>query len=192
MTRRLHAVLALLLVFGLSARADAGRPAQRPVKNQKLSDYARTRQKNQASRGTFTKLADRNKLVRTRLRGNGFANPSRTGASRASIAFRPSRGSRPGSLTVEIPEFYVGSSMGGTTTERQLFATDIRGNSVPVTGKLVIGANSAGRSFVKAKFVGTIPSGACLSQTGIQSALKSLQVHEARMVWTREPKAASR
>jgi hypothetical protein len=191
MTRRLHALLALFLVVGLSARADAaGRRA--PVKNTKLSEYAKNRQKNQKPRGKFTAVGQNNRLVRTRLRGEGFANPRRTGASRASIAFRPSRGSRPGSLTVDIPEFYVGSSMGGATTERQLFATDIRGKSVPITGKLVVGHNSPGNSFVKAKFVGTIPAGARLSQSGIETALKGLQVHEDRMVWSKEPKAASR
>lgn len=191
MTRRLHALVALFLVVGLSARADASRSTRAPVKNRKLSEYAKNRPHDKAT-GKFTSRGEKNRLVRTRLRGNGFANPMSTGASRASIGFRPSRGSRPGSLTVDIPEFYVGSSMGGTTTERQLFATDIRGKSIPITGKLVVGHNSPGNSFVKAKFVGTIPGGARLSQAGIQSALKGLQVHEDRMVWTKEPKAASR
>lgn len=189
MTRRLHALLALFLVVGLSARADAGRPAKGPAKNPKLGEYARARGRNKGvtgrKNGTFARVGAPNRLARTRLTASGRANPSSVGQSSATVAFRPSRGARPGSLTVEIPEFYVGSSMGGTSTERQLFATDIRGKSVPITGKLVVGANSPGNSFVKARFVGTIPGGTRLSQRGIERALKGLHVNELSLTWSK-------
>lgn len=171
-------VLPLLLVFGIASAAEAGQKVK-PVKNQKLSAYARNRPRGE--KGKFTKLPARNLLIRGALRGNGRANGSRVGLSTAEIDLVPASRARSGSVVVKIPEMYIGSSTGGTRTQRQLYATDIRGNTVPIDGTLEVAPSRTG--YAKATFRGTIPAGAKLSQGGVEQALRSLQVHESGLRW---------
>jgi hypothetical protein len=176
--KRAAFVLPLLLVFGIASLAEAGQKVK-PVKNQKLSAYAKNRPR--GDKGKFTKLPARNLLVRGALRGDGRANPSRTGSSTAQIDLVPATRARGGSVVVKIPEMYIGSSTGGTRTQRQLFATDIHGKNVVINGTLEVAGSRSG--FAKATFRGTIPAGAKLSQGGVERALTGLQVHQAGLRW---------
>ena len=177
--KRAAFVLPLLLLFGISVVAEAGGQKVKPVKNQKLSSYAKNRPR--GAKGKFTRLPAGDLLIRGALKGNGRANPAATGSSTAEIDLVPASRGKSGSVVVKIPEMYIGSSTGGTKTQRQLFATDIRGNSVPITGTLEIAGSRSG--FAKATFRGTIPPGAKLSQRGVEQALKSLQVHQSGLRW---------
>jgi hypothetical protein len=177
--KRAAFVLPLLLVFGIASVAEAGGQKVKPVKNQKLSSYAKARPRGE--KGKFNKLPTRNLLVRAPLRGNGRANPMSTGSSTAQIDFKPATRARSGGLTVKIPEMYIGSSTGGTRTRRQLFATDIHGNQVVIDGTLEVASSRSG--FARATFTGTIPKGARLSQSSVEGALRSLQVHQTGLQW---------
>lgn len=168
----------LFLLVGLASGADAGQKVK-PVKNQKLSAYAKTRPR--GAKGKFSKLPARNLLVRAPLRGNGSANPASTGSSTAQIDFKPATRARSGGLTVKIPEMYVGSTTAASKTRRQLFATDIHGKQVVIDGTLEVAGSRSG--FAKATFTGTIPPGAKLSQGSVEGALKSLQVHQSGLKW---------
>ena len=176
--KRAAFVLPLLLVFGIASAVEAGQKVK-PVKNQKLSSYAKTRPR--GPKGKFSKLPAGDLLIRGALKGNGRANPSSTGSSTAEIDLVPAGRGKSGSVVVKIPEMYIGSSTGGTKTQRQLFATDIRGNSVPITGTLEIAGSRSG--FAKATFRCTIPPGARLLQRGVEQALKGLQVHQSGLRW---------
>ncbi len=178
MKRAVLAVPFLLLLVGLASSAQAGQKVK-PVKNQKLSAYAKARPR--GAKGKFSKLPARNLLIRGALRGTGSANPSRTGSSAAHIDLVPSTRARGGNLTVKIPEMYVGSTTAPSKTRRQLFATDIHGNQVVIDGTLEVSGSRTG--FANATFHGSIPKGAKLSQGGVEHALKGLQVHEAGMRW---------
>ena len=192
MTRRLHALLALFLAVGLSARADAARPGARQVKNSKLSAYAKHRERNHDVKGrrngTFAGVARKDKLVRTRLIAHGHANGA-SAVSATTVAFRPARGSSTGSLDVDIPEMHIGATPGNRTIERTLRTTDISGNEVLIHGKLTMGANPRmphpSSGYVKATFTGTVPAGARLSQRQIAHALKGLQVNELSLTWSK-------
>ncbi|HEY8141543.1 MAG TPA: hypothetical protein VIG06_02690 [Kofleriaceae bacterium] len=168
----------LFLLVGLATGAHAGQKVK-PVKNQKLSAYAKNRPR--GAKGKFSKQPVKNLLIRGALRGTGRANPAATGSSAAHIDLVPPTRARSGNLTVKIPEMYVGSTTAPSKTRRQLFATDIRGNDVVIDGTLEVAGSRTG--FAKATFHGTIPAGAKLSQGGVERALKSLQVHEAGLQW---------
>jgi hypothetical protein len=174
-----RAGLVLLVLFFLVGLAPAARAERvKPVKNQKLSAYAKSRPR---AKGKFTKLSARNKLIRGALRGTGRANPMNTGSSTAHIELTPPTRARSGNLVVKIPEMYVGSEGGPRVVQRQLFATDIHGNQVAIDGTLEIAGGRDG--FSKATFHGTIPAGAKLSQGSVEGALKSLQVHQTGLQW---------
>ena len=172
--KRAAFVLPLLLVFGISsAVAEAGGQKGKPVKNQKLSSYAKNRPR--GPKGKFSKLPAGDLLIRGALKGNGKANLGPTGTTTAEIDLVPASRAKSGSLVVKMPAMYVGSSSNRPRkTQRQLFATDIHGESVPITGTLEIAGGRNG--FSRATFTGTIPPGAKLSQRGVERALKSLQV----------------
>lgn len=175
--KRAAFVLPLLLVFGIASLAEAGQKVK-PVKNQKLSAYAKNRPRD---KGKFSKLPPGKLLIRGALRGNGRANPARTGTSTAQIDLVPSTRAKGGSLVVKIPQMYVGTSTSPRKVQRQLFAQDIHGNEVVIDGTLEVAGSRSG--FAKASFRGNIPLGAKLSQAGVQQALKSLQVHESGLSW---------
>lgn len=176
--KRAAFVLPLLLVFGIASLAEAGQKVK-PVKNQTLSAYAKNRPR--GAKGKFSKLPTGKLLIRGALRGTGRANPARTGSSIAQIDLVPATRARGGSVVVNIPQMYVGTSTSPRKIQRQLFATDIHGNNVVIDGTLEVAGSRSG--FAKATFHGNIPAGAKLSQNGVQQALKTLQVHEAGMRW---------
>jgi hypothetical protein len=179
--KRAAFVLPLLLVFGISsAVAEAGGQKTKPVKNQKLSSYAKNRPR--GAKGKFSKLPAGDLLIRGALKGNGRANPSSTGTTTADIDLVPASRAKGGSLVVKMPEMYVGSSSNqARKTPRQLIARDIHGKEVAINGTLEIVGGRNG--FSKATFTGTIPAGARLSQRGVEQALKSLQVHQTGLRW---------
>lgn len=174
-----RAGLVLFVLFFLVGLAPAARAERvKPVKNQKLSAYAKSRPR---AKGKFTRLPASNKLIRGALRGTGRANPMRTGSSTAHIELTPPTRAKSGNLVVKIPEMYVGSEGAPRKVQRQLFATDIHGNQVVIDGTLEIAGSRSG--FSKATFQGTIPKGAKLSQSSVEGALRSLQVHQTGLQW---------
>jgi hypothetical protein len=176
---RLVPVAALLVaLFVGPGLSEANRPG--PVKNQKNSDYARQRARGPS--GRFLPVTQKDKATRAPLLGRGRANPSMTGQSTAEVKLTPATASRGGSLTVDIPEMYVGSQGKGGATRRQLFTSDIRGKQVVIDGVLDVKPSRTG--FAKATFRGTIPRGTTLSQRNVSSALRSLQVSEISLSWT--------
>lgn len=175
--KRAAIILPFLLLVSFAFDAEANRV--KPAKNQKLSAYAKTRARGKD--GKFARVPARFKVIKGSLRGNGRANPASTGSSTAEIDFKPATRARAGNVVVKIPEMYIGSSTGGTKTQRQLFATDIHGNSVPITGTLEVASSRSG--FAKATFRGTVPAGARLSQGGVEQALRGLQVHQPGLSW---------
>ncbi len=97
--KRAAFVLPLLLVFGISsAVAEAGGQKTKPVKNQKLSSYAKNRPR--GAKGKFSKLPAGDLLIRGALKGNGRANPSSTGTTTADIDLVPASRAKGGSLVV--------------------------------------------------------------------------------------------
>ena len=179
--KRAAFVLPLLLVFGIaSATAEAGGQKVKPVKNQKLSSYAKNRPR--GAKGKFSKLPAGDLVIRGALKGNGSANLGPTGTTTAEIDLVPATRAKGGSLVVKMPEMYVGSSSNRPSkTQRQLFATDIHGKSVPITGTLEIHGGRNG--FSRATFTATIPAGAKLTQRGVAQALRSLQVSDSSLRW---------
>jgi hypothetical protein len=159
----------LALLLGSPALAKPG------AKNPLLSEYAKTRPR--ATSGRFVAVPLGQRAIRSPVTSAALANPASTGQSDARIVFTPATGKRAGSLTVTIPEYYTGSSVGGTSSLRQLFGTDVRGRSAVFTGTLAIARHSRYTSFGPATYTGTVRPGTTLSQDGLKQALRGLYVN---------------
>ena len=159
-----------LVVLLLAAPASA-----EGTKNQPLSQYAKSRTR--GDKGRFLPVPAADRAIRLPLAGTAWANPSSTGQSQARISIHPATSKRAGKLEVVIPEYYTGSSPGGSATLRQLFGVDVRGQTAVVDGTLTIGRHGPYTSFAPARYEGSIRPGTTMSQNGLKQALRSLMVN---------------
>lgn len=158
------------------ARADKRAAGSKRVKNQKLSQYAKMRPR--GPNGRFQKLPANQKVARKGSLASALANPNMAGKSGTTISFTPARGKRAGKLDVKISEFYAGAAPLAAKSERtQIFARDIRGNTVAITGTLKVGPGRVGSAYRTASFEGQIPAGIRLSRQNITNAVSNSQLH---------------
>lgn len=109
-------------------------------------------------------------------RATGWGNPSSTGQSKVNVMVHPATRTAPGSLRVEIPDYYRGTSFKGGNQARTLFVPNGK-RSMGINGQLLVRPGSRYTSFSRATYTATIPAGTPVPHDALKSALRSLQVN---------------
>lgn len=147
----------------------------RSKKGALISVFAKQRARGEKKQ--FAPVAAKDRAIRSKRVGMAITGGG-VSSSPVTIEVTPASGARAGSLRVEIPEHYVGSTqVRPGTRAHTLYVTDIRGNTVAIQGVMKLGGTGYNNAYSKMELAATIPAGAAISQRALQEALgRSLRV----------------